>query len=728
MADREFTNINGIKVCDQTARNSIPTKTSQLENDSNFVTDSVVDEKISNAQLGGGEVDLSRYVTRETGNASQITFADGQTFQAKLEAGTFKGDKGDKGDTGEQGIQGPQGIQGEKGDTGEQGPQGIQGEKGDKGDKGDPGEPGSSNIDDTTASETTTYSGNKIESIKENLISQIGEKASTQALEAQKLRIDNLENSSGGSSSGGSSGGSSSSSATYCGVTNPGTLKTLTNDRNNQSTSVELVFSIGTANRLGWFYGGGSSFMFALYHGGKQIYASLNVGDYEESNRLDYNVGDIWHVVLCFDNETKTKSFYLNGALISSYKNASLGTQTIYDEIENGTNITVYQKRVFNKAVSASEVKTLYNYGFPTKVKLTSSVRANIISELVNSNLSNSGWLDSVTNTNIALNSDKVLDDRDEPNMYQYIGYSKTDNEGNNRIFNEIIYPEFTIKETDRSEHDCTFINDKLVSFSKPSDGYMKILNPNTFELEKKINLMFSEENNRELEMKSVDYKFNKLLIGNGRAIKYEETDYTEQGAKLYIFHNAASWLDLPESTRVDFTTDNCGDYDVIDIAALGYKVYGFWGGFDDLVFVSCNLFDDIYLIQLAKGATQFDKGTFAADTPETRYNGTYRIVNRWHLEIDLDPNAAHGGQFYKGNLYLAPNGMDECKVYKYHLLNNGQIKLDIIDFEVKNANNKLMYHYIDGVCIKDDKMYVQPLCTQGNYTTITNVILVGEI
>ena len=38
MANREFDNINGIKVCDQTARDNIPTKTSQLENDSNFVT------------------------------------------------------------------------------------------------------------------------------------------------------------------------------------------------------------------------------------------------------------------------------------------------------------------------------------------------------------------------------------------------------------------------------------------------------------------------------------------------------------------------------------------------------------------------------------------------------------------------------------------------------------------------------------------------------------------
>lgn len=205
MANREFTNINGIKVCDQTARNSIPTKTSQLENDSNFVTDSVVDEKISNAQLsgggevdlssyakitdlptktsqltndsgyitnvpdeyiteaelnakgyattsqiptvptnvseftndahyasetfvtnkiteaqlsgGGGTVDLSGYVTKETGNANQITFSDGQTFQAKLDNGTLKGEKGDKGDKGDQGAQGPAGANGQDGLT-----------------------------------------------------------------------------------------------------------------------------------------------------------------------------------------------------------------------------------------------------------------------------------------------------------------------------------------------------------------------------------------------------------------------------------------------------------------------------------------------------------------------------------------------------------------------------------------------------------------------------------
>ena len=82
----------------------IPTRTSQLSNDSDFVDSAFVSRKIADASLSGGEVDLSGYVTKETGNANQITFADGQTFQTKLNNGTLKGDKGDKGDKGEQGV------------------------------------------------------------------------------------------------------------------------------------------------------------------------------------------------------------------------------------------------------------------------------------------------------------------------------------------------------------------------------------------------------------------------------------------------------------------------------------------------------------------------------------------------------------------------------------------------------------------------------------------------
>ena len=142
---------------------TVPTKTSQLTNDSDFVNSTYVNNKIAEASLSGGEVDLSGYVTKGVGNASQIQFADGQTFQAKLEAGTLKGEKGDRGEQGPQGIQGLKGdkgdkgdaftyadftseqlasLKGEKGDTGEQGIQGIQGEKGEPGERGPAGERG----------------------------------------------------------------------------------------------------------------------------------------------------------------------------------------------------------------------------------------------------------------------------------------------------------------------------------------------------------------------------------------------------------------------------------------------------------------------------------------------------------------------------------------------------------------------------------------------------------
>ena len=78
MSNREYDNINGIKVCDQEARDRI----------------------------------------------------------AQLQNAGVKGDKGDKGDPGEQGPQGP------KGDTGEQGPQGLQGPKGDPGEQGPAGADG----------------------------------------------------------------------------------------------------------------------------------------------------------------------------------------------------------------------------------------------------------------------------------------------------------------------------------------------------------------------------------------------------------------------------------------------------------------------------------------------------------------------------------------------------------------------------------------------------------
>lgn len=246
-------------------------------------------------------------------------------------------------------------------------------------------------------------------------------------------------------------------------------------------------------------------------------------------------------------------------------------------------------------------------------------------------------------------------------------------------------------------------------------------INPNTWNVYKKITLDFVEQStNRTLEMKSCDYKYNKLLVGNGRAIKYDETSYTEQGANLYVFYNAPSWVERTDT----ITFENCGDYDVIDISSLGYKVYGFWGQFDDCVFVSCNLFDDVYLIQLGKGSTNFGEGNFASvDT--NRYNGSFKILGHWHQNGGIGENSAHGGQFYKGNLYIAENDYDNATIYKCILKKDGTLKFDALRFDnvMTSDGNYRAYSYIDGVCIKDGKLYAQPLRI-GNDTSYYDVIV----
>ena len=113
-----------------------------------LATQTYVNQKIAEATLSGGEVDLSAYAT--------IEFVEQEIEKIELTPGPkgdkgdtgpqgLQGPKGDKGDTGAQGPQGLQGLKGDKGDTGLQGPQGerglpgIQGVQGPKGDKGDPG-------------------------------------------------------------------------------------------------------------------------------------------------------------------------------------------------------------------------------------------------------------------------------------------------------------------------------------------------------------------------------------------------------------------------------------------------------------------------------------------------------------------------------------------------------------------------------------------------------------
>ena len=86
-----------------------------------YATETFVTNKIEEASLSGGDVDLSGYAT--------IEFVNQEIKEIELTPGP----KGDKGDTGPQGEQGPKG---DKGDTGPQGERGLQGERGPQGEPG----------------------------------------------------------------------------------------------------------------------------------------------------------------------------------------------------------------------------------------------------------------------------------------------------------------------------------------------------------------------------------------------------------------------------------------------------------------------------------------------------------------------------------------------------------------------------------------------------------------
>ena len=119
---KQYSDVGHTHSANEIANLVLPTKLSQLQNDTSYVTEDYVTNAIANAQLGGdGEVDLSAYATKN--------YVDSEIDKIELTPGP-QGEQGPKGETGEPGPQGEQGPKGEQGIQGEKGEQGIQGEKG----------------------------------------------------------------------------------------------------------------------------------------------------------------------------------------------------------------------------------------------------------------------------------------------------------------------------------------------------------------------------------------------------------------------------------------------------------------------------------------------------------------------------------------------------------------------------------------------------------------------
>ena len=302
----------------------------------------------------------------------------------------------------------------------------------------------------------------------------------------------------------------------------------------------------------------------------------------------------------------------------------------------------------------------------------------------------------------------------------------------NSVILNKIDCTFEVIEFADRSNHDCTFVGNKIWSFDKPSDGgWVVSVNTDGSDAKRIFRTSFYDENGLEIEMKSVDCAFGGLLVGNGSAISWKEKDKYEHCA--YIFYDYLQWEKSANNASVPITFDNCGFYTKINLSELGAKVYAFYGGGEDIILVSCNLFNDIYEIELGKGMIDLGKGDYSPTSCD-KYNGSYKILSHLHQAGAIGQFAAHGGQYYNGALYLASNDPSKCLVYRIKIRDNTSLKFEELNFNIYsdklnyygNIPVKLVYSYIDGLCIKDGKIYAQILNVNGIQSG--SFVIVAEI
>lgn len=509
--------------------------------------------------------------------------------------------------------------------------------------------------------------------------------------------------------------------AEYHGVRDGGALSSAANGRSAQPTTVELLLAMDLSEN-GWVYGSTTAMLGINRGTGGTVNANLNSGtDYMKATLVNgYTPGQLIHVVLVYDG--MAKHAYCDGELKGS--NQATGAKTL-DDAMAGSGVTVYCKRIWDRALTAADVRLLYNCGYPQHYDLPPSMRNGLLSELVPDGITDSSWKDGADGRDIPLAASAELI-RDDPRN-PFFAAATYEAEREARLSSAVKsreYPEYeVIVGVERASHDATFIDGAYVSFNKPSDGPSYWIDLETKQRIARVTVNLTESTTRELEMKSCDYKWGKLLVGNGRAIKYGETSYLEQGANLYVFHQAAGWKTAVEAV----TFANCGDYDKIDLSALGYKIYGFWGQAEDMVYINCNLFNDVYLIQLGRGAENMGLGSYT-QAAEGRYNGSYAVVGHWHQDGTMGEYGAHGGQAYKGHLYLAVNYADRATVMRCVLRSGGVLEFEELEFAARRPGDvtRSLYEDIDGLAIDEEGvMYAQPLYKGGNYVGTDDIIAV---
>lgn len=292
-------------------------------------------------------------------------------------------------------------------------------------------------------------------------------------------------------------------------------------------------------------------------------------------------------------------------------------------------------------------------------------------------------------------------------------------------------YPNFkAISVPNYPSHDVTVVGSQIWAFNRPNETpslKTYTLANDTFTLVTSKNVSLYETINgssKMIEMKSVDYNndIDCLLVGNGCST------YVSGQSHLYLFYEADTWAD----NQTEITFSNCGAYTMVDVSALGDKSYAFWASENpdnNLIYVSINMFKDIYLVQLGKGTENLGSGTYASADSD-KFNGSYRVLKHWEqADFVTGEYGNHGGQAYNGRLYIVNNDSTKNEIYEFILNDDETLQMNVIDCASYMTGQKLRYRYMDGMFALDGYLYASPLYVDGVYHSGSNkVVLKIEI
>ena len=224
--------------------------------------------------------------------------------------------------------------------------------------------------------------------------------------------------------------------------------------------------------------------------------------------------------------------------------------------------------------------------------------------------------------------------------------YVNKNNSSDVYMLNECLF-EFNINPTYMSDH--TFVDGELWVFNASNDEHTNYAKINRYKVDvttKSAELLGSFEHNFG-HCNSVDYckGSNTLIMGNG------SSSYDLPG-EIYIIPNAKQ---LKNYSQVNLSDKAL----LIDVSTLGKKVNTYWGESNgrwyNIIYVIVDDNKKMYKLLLGQGTTKLEKGSYNSSwgtISAMSYNGTYKILDEYVLENNLDVN--QGGKFYNGYLYNA--------------------------------------------------------------------------